>query len=704
LSRTCWLFLLLAACGFGQNSYTGWKVTGGGSENLHYSSLKQINLANVTSLKVAWRYESHDSYEGSDIQCNPIIIGRTMFVTTPKLRVVALDAASGKELWSFDELRSDRAPHPNRGLSYWSSGDQSRIFVTIGEKLISLDAKTGKLDSAFGAGGRVDLRKAFDPPLTDTSLTVTSPGVVYKDLIILGSSVSETLPATKGDIRAYDVRSGNLRWTFHTIPHPGEFGYDTWPPDAWQKSGAANNWTGMAVDQERGLVFAPTGSAAFDFYGADRHGDDLFADTLLCLDAATGKRKWHFQGVRHDAWDLDFPAPPTLVRTLRNGKPVDAVVQVGKSGYIYVLDRETGQSLFPLREEPVQPSPLEGELLAKTEPVPVKPAPFVRQEFTEDTVTKRTEAAHKAVLDEVKTLDHGKLFTPVSLKGTILFPGPAGGAEWGGGAYDPETHLYYLNANESSWVVRVAPPESVHRKARASLIYRFRCAACHGMDKKGSPPEFPALDHLAGNLTDKQVSAMIHTGGGRMPSFDSMGEPAIQAVTDYLLRGEDRSVEFQRSPKTSGLKYVGETFREFRDPDGYPANSPPWGTLSAVNIDTGDYVWKIPFGEYPELLAKGLKDTGSLNHGGGVVTAGGLLFIGATHYDRKFRAFDKKTGKLVWETVLPFAANATPAIYELDGKEYIVVAEGGGRERPSGGSYVAFALPEQTQQQTVGKR
>lgn len=686
--------MLLATCGFGQSALSNWKVTGGGPENLHYSSLKQINLDNVSRLAVAWRYESHDSYEGSDMQCNPIVIGRVMFVTTPKLRVVALDATSGREIWSFGETRGRRAPHPNRGVTYWSDGEQSRILVTIGTDLISLDAKTGKLDPGFGHAGKVDLREAFDPPLAGTSLTVTSPGVIYRDLLILGSSVAETLPATRGDIRAYDVRTGKLRWTFHTIPRPGEFGYDTWPPEAWKTSGGANNWAGMAVDQERGLVFAPTGSASFDFYGADRHGDDLFADTLLCLDAATGKRKWHFQGIRHDAWDLDFPSPPLLVQCLKDGKPVDAVVQAGKSGYVYVLDRETGKSLFPLVETPVPPSPLEGELLAKSEPVPLKPVPFIRQEFNEDTVTDRTAEAHRSVLEELRKLDHGKLFVPSSLKGTIFFPGPAGGAEWGGGAYDPETHLYYVNANEEPWLIRVAPSESIHRRAKASWIYRARCAACHGMDKKGSPPEFPALDQLAGHLTGQQISAMIQKGSGRMPAFASLGEPAIDGLKDYLLRGKDQEVEVKRPhEQSSGLKYGGETFRQFRDPDGYPANKPPWGNLSAINLDTGEYVWQIPLGEYPELVARGLKNTGSENHGGGVVTAGGLFFIGATHYDHKFRAFDKRTGKLVWETVLPFAANATPAVYQLDGKEYVVVGEGGGRERPSGGSYVAFALP-----------
>lgn len=693
MKTTLLLLIFLTGCCFAQENFRGWDTVGGTAANLHYSALDQINKDNVSRLRIAWTYDSGDAYPNSDVQCNPIVVGGVMYVTTAKMRVVALDAATGKQIWRFDG-GNDRAMHPNRGVTYWTDGSQSRIFVTIGRDLLSIDAKTGKLALDFGNQGKVDLRTAFDRPIEDISLTVTTPGTIYKDLIILGSSVSETLPATPGDIRAYDVRTGKLRWTFHTIPHPGEFGYETWPANAWKTSGAANNWAGMAVDNKRGLVYIPTGSAAFDFYGADRHGDDLFANTLLCLDAATGKRKWHFQAVRHDVWDLDFPSAPTLITVRHQGQLVDAVAQAGKTGYIYVLNRITGESLFPIQEHAIAPSSVDGELLAKSQPVPVKPAPFVRQELTTDMATRRTDAAHQAVLEQLKTLDHGNLFIPPSLRGTVYFPGLAGGAEWGGSAYDPETHVYYVNANELGWIIRLVTPESIHRKAKASQIYRARCSSCHGPDMKGAPPEFPALDQAAGRLTAAQISNILHKGSGRMPSFASLGEPAIAALQDLLLNKTDKEVEIQGRRRISpGLKYTVEAYRKFLDPDGYPATTPPWGTLSAVNLDTGNYLWKIPFGEYPELVAKGMKNTGSENHGGGVVTAGGLLFIGATHYDNKFRAFDKKTGKLLWETVLPFAANATPSVYELNGKQYVVVAVGGGRERPSGGLYIAFSLP-----------
>ena len=407
----------------GQTGYRGWESFGGGYENIHYSSLKQINTKNVRNLKLAWKYESGDQYPGSDIQCNPIMVNGVIYATTPKLRVVALDAGTGKELWSFDGLRDRRPNHKNRGLMHWTDGKQSRIFFPLGYELLSLDAKTGNLDPSFGVGGRVDMRAAFDRPPDQTTISVPTPGAIYKDLIILGSSVPETLPSTPGDISAYDVRTGKLRWTFHTIPHPGEFGHDTWPENAWKRSGGANAWAGLVADVKRGLVLVSTGSAAFDFYGADRPGDNLYSNSIICLDAETGKRKWHFQSIKHDTWDLDFPSAPLLVTVRHKGKLVDAVAQAGKDGYVYVLNRETGESLFPMKEVKAPPSGVEGERLAATQIIPVKPEPFVRQEFTEDMVTRRNEAVHQAMLEKLRGLDYGGRFTPPSTRGTIVFPG-----------------------------------------------------------------------------------------------------------------------------------------------------------------------------------------------------------------------------------------------------------------------------------------
>jgi quinoprotein glucose dehydrogenase len=693
IMRTILVFLCSVSA-FAGDKYSRWETFGAGPENIHYSSLKQINKGNVHRLKVAWTFDSGDVFEESNIQCNPIVVDGVLYATTPTLRVIALNAATGELIWTFDGLNGTRAGHSNRGVTHWTDGRQARIFVTLGSDLISLDARTGKPDKTFGRDGAVDLRDAFAGLSEVVSISVSSPGVIYRDLLILGSSVPETIPSTPGDIRAYDVRTGKLRWTFHTIPRPGEYGHESWPPDAWKNSGGANNWSGMAIDLRRGLVFVPTGSAAFDFYGADRHGDNLFANSILCLDAATGKRLWHFQTIKHDVWDLDFPTAPLLATVKRDGKTIDVIAQAGKDGFIYVLNRETGESLFPFEERAVPASEVEGEQLAKTQRFPLKPAPFVRQEFTEDMVTRRTEAAHKAALEVVRNLDFGGRFTPPSTKGTIVFPGFSGGAEWGGEAYDPETNLYYVNANEMAWILRLVPASGIKRRDRAGQIYLSRCASCHRADRKGTPPEFPALDQLAGRRTEEQLVALISKGSGRMPGFALLGEAAVQGLVAFLLKGEDREVEVESGFKPAAeLKYSFDGYNQFRDLDDYPATTPPWGTLSAINLSTGEYAWKIPLGEYPELVAQGIKDTGTPNHGGGIVTAGGLFFIAATHYDSKFRAFDKLTGKLLWETLLPFAGNATPATYQVKGRQYVVIAAGGGRGRPSGAKYIAFTLP-----------
>ncbi len=357
-------------------------------------------------------------------------------------------------------------------------------------------------------------------------------------------------------------------------------------------------------------------------------------------------------------WDLDFPCGPLLVTVNHKGKRVDAVAQAGKDGFLYVLNRETGESLFPIEERPVPASSVDGELLATTQKFVLKPAPFSRQEFTEETATRRTEEARRLVLERLKNLDHGPRFTPPSLRGTVVFPAFSGGAEWGGGAFDPETRIYYVNSNDMAWILRLIPAKGTGSVARARRIYQSRCASCHRDDMKGTPPEFPAVDRLQSKYTQAQMEELIRKGSGRMPSFARIGDAAIAAVSRYLLTGEDGEAAVgNNGPKSAvELKYTMDGYNKFLDHEGYPASTPPWGTLNAINLDTGEYVWKTPLGEYPELVAKGIKDTGTENHGGGVVTAGGLFFIGGTPYDKKLRAFDKLTGKLLWEAVLPFAA------------------------------------------------
>lgn len=677
--------------------YRTWSEYLGGPERIHYSRLDQINPGNVSRLRPAWTFDTGDASPGSEMQCNPIIIGRLVYVTTPRLRVMALDGATGAPVWVFNPFaRQKLTVHfRNRGLSYWSDGRESRIFVAARQYLYALNALTGELITSFGSAGRVDLREGLGRPIGSASVSATTPGAVYKDLLILGSIVSEDLPAAPGDIRAFDVRTGRIRWSFHTIPHPGEFGHDTWPKDAWKHSGGANNWAGMAVDEKRGIVFAPTGSAAFDFYGPDRRGNNLFANTLLALDANTGARLWHFQAVHHDLWDRDFPSPPSLVTVHRNGRAIDAVAQPTKSGHVYVFERATGKPVFPIEQMKAPSTDIDGESTAATQPLPVKPPPFARQRLTEDLLTTRTPEAHKAVLARFRQVRSAGQFVPPSLEGTIMFPGFDGGAEWGGSSFDPETGLLYVNANEQAWILRLAPRPVPVAAGTGRDLYLKNCAGCHMADRRGTPPQFPSLVGIDRKLGEPELRAVIHDGIGRMPAFGELGADAIRAIAAYLMTGEDRQAK-ANAISIPYLKYRLPGYGKFLDPDGYPAIQPPWGTLSAIDLNRGEIRWQVPLGEIPALAAQGVRNTGSENYGGAVVTSSGLLFIGATDFDHKFRAFDKHAGKLLWEANLPAGGNATPSTYEIDGKQYVIIGAGGGKsEQPSGGSYVAFSLPDE---------
>ena len=689
----------------GGEDYSAWRIAGGTPDNLHYSTLKQINRSNVSRLKVAWEYDTGDAYQGSHMECNPIVVRGVLYATTPKLRLIALNAATGKLLWSFTPPEDKElfarlkslALTPNRGVTYWSDGSDERVLFVAGHNLYAVNAQTGKLISTFGDAGHVDLRDGLGRDPENLTVTDTSPGVIYKDLIIMGSSLPEDLPCPPGDIRAYDVRTGKMRWSFHTIPRPGEPGYNTWPKDAWKYTGGANNWAGMSVDVKRGLVFVPTGSAAFDFYGADRIGDDLYANCLLALDASTGKLVWHFQAVKHDLWDRDFAAAPALVTVEHDGQKVDAVAQITKSGYVFLFNRETGKPLFPIEYRKVPQSDVEGEKTAATQPFPLLPPPFARQEFTPAIVTDRTPAAHKAVLARLRKLRYGGQFIPPSLQGTVYFPGTMGGGEWGGPAFDPTTGLLYVNSNELAKIFRLVPRPRSKGVVNARQLYLSNCSSCHKANLAGSPPEFPSLKNIGKKYSERQLADFIRKGGGRMPAFGQLGNAPIRAIAAYLATGKQTMARTTWNEAEMGpwLRYRIDGYNRFIDPDGYPAQKPPWGTLNAIDLNTGKFVWKIPFGQYPELVSKGHPHTGSMNFGGPVVTASGLLFIAATDYDHKIRAFDKATGKLLWEATLPAAGNATPATYEVNGRQYLVIGAGGGEwGAPSGGTYVAFALPQ----------
>jgi quinoprotein glucose dehydrogenase len=664
-----------------------WPAYGGAPENMHYSGLAQINRANVKELAVAW---SFDTGEQGGLQTSPIVAEGVLYGITPTQKVFALDAVTGKLLWKFDS--GIKGTQPDRGLAYWSSEKDKRILVGVMNFLYALDAGTGKPIATFGTDGRIDLRGDLGrTPVERQSVVLTTPGIVYKDVVIVGGRNPETLPAPPGDVRAYDVRSGKLRWSFHTIPHPGEFGYETWPKDAWKYSGAANNWAGMAVDTKRGIVYVPTGSAAFDFYGANRVGDDLFANCLIALNAETGERIWHFQGVRHDLWDRDFPSPPTLVTVNRDGKEIDAVAQTTKQGFVYLFDRVNGKPLFPIDYRKYPPSDVPGEVAAAEQALPAKPAPFARQLLSEEMLTNRTPEAHQWALDHFRKFRSEGQFVPFGVgKDTVIFPGFDGGAEWGGSAVDAQTAILYVNANEMAWTGALAPDTGENSP---KALYMSQCSVCHGEKMTGSPPAMPSLVGVGDRLSPQQIAATIKNGKGRMPAFANFDDGQLYSVVDFLVSGKSKELP-SSEPPSPDMKYRFTGYHKFLDPDGYPAIAPPWGTLSAINLNTGEYVWRINLGEYPELAVKGLKNTGTENYGGPVVTAGGLVFIGASDFDKKFHAYDKTTGELLWETTLPFSGNATPATYAVNGRQYVVIAAGGGKDTksPSGGVYVAFAL------------
>ena len=608
--------MLLPSTGQAEKKFPGagneWRFYGGDQGASRYSPLDQINLFNAHQIKPAWIHHTGDKLDRPKtmIQCTPIVVGEVMYITTARMAVRALHAATGEVLWDFDPYegsRSSRARGVNRGVTYFEDGNDKRIFAAIQKKMFCLNATTGELIKSFGEGGVIDLTANFDRDMEGLFYKCTSPPVIYEDLIIVSGGGGEG-PRREGPghIRAYDVYTGKRKWIFHTIPFPGEFGHDTWAPDSWEVNGGTNNWAGMSLDPERGWLFASIGSPSFDFWGGDRPGDNLFGNCVLALDARTGKRVWHYQIVRHDVWDYDLAAQPSLVQLRKGDRLVDAVVQTTKMGLIFVLDRETGEPLFPMEEWPVPPSDIPGEQLAKSQPIPLKPASLCRPEFTEDLITDISPEAHKFVLEKFDAARTGGLYTPPTKQGTVIYPGFSGGALWGGISFDPDRNWMYVNSNETTNLCTIVD-------AKPDDAFRFN-----------------------------------HAG------------------------------------------YI-----QLLDPDGYPSIKPPWGKMNCIDLDSGEFVWREILGEHPELTARGIPKTGTLNFGGSVATKGGLVFIGATA-DPKFRAFDAKSGVEVWEWELQAGCNASPCCYEVGGKQYVAIAAGGGRRKtgtPSGDEIAAFALP-----------
>ncbi len=608
--------LSLAARG-SANSSKDWRYYGGDLAVRRYSPLDQINRSNVRNLREAWTYHTGDLIprRQTTMECTPVVVDGVMYVTSPLLKVCAVEAATGRLIWRFDpfvevsQFENQGAESPrgvNRGVTYWERGQDKRILFTAGSRLISLNAGTGKLISDFGDKGSVDLTQGLGRDISGLLLDVTSPGVVYKNLIIMGSEVDEgPEPAAPGHVRAYDVLTGKMVWIFHTIPQPDEFGHDTWEGDSWKMAGGVNDWGGLSLDEKRGWVFLALGSASFDFYGGQRLGQDLFANSVIALEAATGKRIWHYQIVHHDLWDRDLPCPPSLVTVNHNGRKVDAVAQVTKFSRIFLLHRETGKPLFPVEERPVPASDVPGEKAWPTQPYPLKPPPLTRMVFTEAELTNISPEAHAYALEIFKKVRSGNTWIPPSEQGSMVFPGFDGGTDWGGGSFDPATGSFYVNTHDEPWILTLVP-------AKPGAGYPY-----------------------------------THTG-----------------------------------------------YNRFLDREGYAAVKPPWGQLACVDLNKGEIVWQVPLGEFKELTARGIPQTGTQNIGGSVVTAGGLVFIGTTQ-DEKFRAFDKKTGKVLWEAQLPAGGYASPCTYEVNGKQYVAIAAGGGGKprTKSGDAYVAFALP-----------
>ncbi|MGV3639050.1 MAG: PQQ-binding-like beta-propeller repeat protein [Adhaeribacter sp.] len=672
---------------------TGWMEYNGDGARSHYSPLKQINRKNVKRLKVAWVYASGGAdtlRNRSQMQCNPIVVNGVLYGVSANTQAFALDAATGRQIWKTS--LSDNGGTTSRGVSYWQEGSDKRILFGAGKWLYALDAATGKPLAGFGQQGRIDLTTGITRPGSDDNIRVNTPVTTYQNLAIVGARLAESETALLGDIRAFDVRSGQLVWTFHTIPAEGEYGYETWSPAQPRRHlGGANAWAGMAIDRKRGIVYAPTGSPAFDFYGGNRKGDNLFGNCLLALDAATGRRLWHFQFVHHDIWDRDPPGPPNLVTLTHRGRKIDAVAQTTKQGHVFVFDRVTGQPLFPISEQPFPTDAVAGEQPSPTQPIPALPAPFTRQAFTEKDINpfSADRAAIAARLRQART---GSAYLPLTEKMTLFFPGTDGGAQWGGSAADPQG-LIYVPAKEnpvySSLVPR--PAGEAGEGLSGAQLYRRHCGACHGQDRGGSHDgAYPALLQLAGRMPEGEARQVLRQGRGRMPSFSHLPEPEREALLDFLMgRKDDARVAASQPP---AVPYQHTGYNRWYDSAGYPVSAPPWGTLTAIDLNTGRHRWQVPLGEYPELTARGIPPTGTDNYGGPLVTASGLIFIAATK-DEQFRAFDKKTGKLLWQVQLPAAGYASPSTYSLGGKQYVVIACGGGKlNTRSGDKYLAFAL------------
>ncbi|RZU39094.1 pyrroloquinoline quinone-dependent dehydrogenase [Edaphobacter modestus] len=697
--------------------HTTWRDYGGSSDGSQYSGLRQINRTNVRKLQRAWTFETGDE---RGYAFNPIVIGDVMYVLARNNSVVALDATSGREIWShsFDAKTSLIT---NRSINYWESEDKKdqRLILAVDNALQELDARTGKPIASFGTTGRVDLREGLGrDPKKLTLVQSYNPGRVFHDLLILGSATNEEYESGPGDIRAYNILTGHLEWTFHTIPHPGEVGYETWPKDAWKSVGGANAWSGMALDEKRGMIFVPTASPKYNFYGANRKGANLFGDCLLALDARTGKLIWYYQTVHHDIWDYDNATTPMLLTVRHDGKMVDVVAQASKVGFIWVFERETGKPLWPVEERRVPKSDMPGEETSPTQPFPSKPPAFARQTFTEKDLSPFLEPAEREQLRlQIKGARNQGLFTPPGLENTVEMPGNNGGANFGGAAIDPEKGYLYVVSKDLPSMLKLTlaaePLKTGSPEVRGRALFEANCSLCHGSNREGKPPAIPSLLDIRSRMDEKEIEDAVRYGKGPMPSFARLSSSDVTTLIAYLTRPDlAPSV-----PATNGQKTrvdAGDpTAAHYRSGFGFmfaesglPVIAPPWTTLTGYDLNTGTIRWQMPLGEVPEMAAQGYTRTGShFPKVNPIVTAGGLIFTGSR--DRKVRALDSSTGKVLWETELGSGLEGMPAIYEINGREYVVFCAAArstththavvghpASQEPIHGAYVAFALPD----------
>jgi quinoprotein glucose dehydrogenase len=731
LSTLCICFTTARCQSHKESNSNTWSVYRGGPKSTSYSPLKQINKTNVKQLQLAWVFKPKDSRQGrrERSETNPIVVNGILYTISGRGRVYAVNAVSGKKVWAFDPFNGGGVKISKvRAVTYWQGGGDQYILFTAGYHLWEVNAKTGKPISEFGRNGKINLKKALrDAPEgvpVEGIVRVTSPGIIYKNLIILGNRGTDKYGDVPNDIRAYNVKTGKLVWTFHVIPRPGEPGYDTWPKGAWKYVGGAGDWAGLSLDQKKGVVFLTTGSASYDFYGGGRApGKNLYANCVIALDASTGKLIWHFQTVHHNLWDYDLAAPPVLTTVKRHGKKIDAVAAANKNGFLFVLNRKTGKPLFPVVEKKVPASKVPGEKAYPTQPFPLSPKPFANQHMTDSLITDYSPQVHDSLLKVFHSLRYEGLFTPPSIQGTLEMPATIGGVEWGSLAYDPQTHILYVKsntneaeivklrkyyssgksaANKKSAISKALVNKTVYQQGK--LFYKKYCSSCHGVNRQGKGLA-PSLVGIKKILTRDQVLHQINKGGGNMPAFGQIINTVQKnAIIAYLFNDKKAKAVH---PKESGGKSKKKTmrkildergrnphlpmyrnvtaYRHFSDKKGRSAIKPPWGLLSAINLNTGDYEWQIPIGRSE----------------GPMVTGGGVVFLATSGNGKgtgmrgqhQLQAYDKATGKLLWETSIPANSSSTPSTYKLNGRQYVALSVAGTKSNP-GGSVMAFALSQ----------